>query len=705
MNIIKINEEQHLGKHELNKLLKFIFSDGFIKISKGALRYKGENPKGGICIYSDSSSDSFLVLAGTTPTKLSMKGGYGVDKFARIFGRRDSETPETFTYQDILNVPDDNVVRYVCIKYRNTDVEVGTVSIDSNGILTGIGTKFTEVFRGQPLHSTKIRLISSENVNEYEVLNVVNDTQAVIQGAAFVPESNITYRVVGTFSYGTTIPEQNKYIYQYYDFEVLLRDSLSAVQEGLEYVLASVKSNGFTIEIKDLRLKYSVFQDQISVDGGLSTYNAIEQNMRILNPSEFYVVNIPDGSSLREIENIPKGKIFILEFVNAATLISNANGGNFSLGSSNLPVQSGSYVLIFRDYTDKNRVLAYSNTTDNILEIIENLEIGQLADVNYLYSPEINDILVYNGVFWVNANIFIFIRNFEHVFGKLQTLSYAPVLDPSIYPFDIVNKVVLISENGNSFRVNIPQNEVIFDIRIKRNNGVISAVPTGSVINLVFNYSSGTIPSAIEASDDSNFNEFDKGEILPQVILLQQGEVFTFFKTNTKWECIGFSQNLNYRLRIGLLNLQNLLNSTAEALNQRLLAIESDWTNYSIVSGNVDFPLVGDYVLSNVSRFAFKRFGKILHFSINILIEIQEPSPFVTITLPISLGFSFAPYFDSFFIGVQTFVGTGDSNPVMALIVPSAPTSFSILKNPTGGSSNFTVGSYYFRINGTIRIL
>ena len=105
--------------------------------------------------------------------------------------------------------------RWIVLSRAITHEEEGVVTIQQDGSLVGVGTKFTEVLRGQPNFPVKIRFTNSvNNVYEYEVVSVISDTSALLSGE-FTAQSGLKYSVVGAFTPGFIPSEENKNIYSY----------------------------------------------------------------------------------------------------------------------------------------------------------------------------------------------------------------------------------------------------------------------------------------------------------------------------------------------------------------------------------------------------------------------------------------------------------------------------------------------------------
>lgn len=150
---------------------------------------------------------------------------------------------------------------WIILRYASTHNEEGTVNISSSGALTGVGTKFKEVLRGQPDFPTKVKFSSSANTGEYEVVEVSSDTSATLAGS-FTTESNKKYSVVGTFTPGFIPLIENKQIYEYDSCEIEVVKSIDtpSLQAGKEFVIATVNYVAGVMDLDDVRYRYYLNQ-------------------------------------------------------------------------------------------------------------------------------------------------------------------------------------------------------------------------------------------------------------------------------------------------------------------------------------------------------------------------------------------------------------------------------------------------------------
>jgi len=148
-----------------------------------------------------------LVESGTNAETIKVNYLNAIDKDGNIVVK---------DFEDNISVPNDGNWYWVKASYATSNIEEGAVSIDSSGNLTGVGTKFTEVLRGQPNFPSTISFPDSvSNVLDYEVVEVIDDTNAKLSGITFSAETDIPYRVIGTFTPGEVPSASEKGIFEY----------------------------------------------------------------------------------------------------------------------------------------------------------------------------------------------------------------------------------------------------------------------------------------------------------------------------------------------------------------------------------------------------------------------------------------------------------------------------------------------------------
>jgi hypothetical protein len=227
MSYLKIVEELFLGKIELERFQEFMKDSGFQKfISKIGTEF-------GLLDSLTNSFENGLVEQDLGAT-IKIKEIFGIDKDG-LFLSRSAITN--------IPVPQDSTWYWIKAYHSYNTRESGKVSIGADGTLTGVGTEFLKIFRGQPDFPTKIIFYNSiNNLLEYEVLEVISDTVASLQGI-FIAETDLEFSIIGTFTEGYIPPTINKYPlqYDYCTYEFVASDLMPTYVLGKEFFLARVK--------------------------------------------------------------------------------------------------------------------------------------------------------------------------------------------------------------------------------------------------------------------------------------------------------------------------------------------------------------------------------------------------------------------------------------------------------------------------------
>lgn len=189
---------------------------------------------------------------------------HGIDVFGNyLFHEEQRQIP----------VPNDGNWWWVKVSHQFSNVEKGLFSISSSGDLIGsVDSELTKIFRGQPNFPSRIKFLNSTgNILEYDVLEVIDDQHAIIQHpalntlgvSAFVPETNLQLRIVGTFTPGVAVPLADKFIFEYDSslLQLVQENSLTnntrpSYIEGVEFYIARVKVVAGQLVIQDKRLDY-----------------------------------------------------------------------------------------------------------------------------------------------------------------------------------------------------------------------------------------------------------------------------------------------------------------------------------------------------------------------------------------------------------------------------------------------------------------
>lgn len=241
MSRLKFSSNLFLDVNELQRFNKFLEEDGWKRAMKAISKNFG--------IVKNASNSYFKVTARSgSNSVIVINAGIAFD----------SNMDAIVMTDDLeLSVGNTGSNRWVILSRAVTNEEQGTVSINSDGSLSGIGTEFTKVLRGQPNFPVKVKFNSTSNNGEYEVVSVTSDTSALLSGS-FVNQSNIKYSVVGTFTPGFQPTEDNKMIYEYdsYNIEVVDSEDRPAVSED-EFILAMISFDvSGSMNVSDERIRY-----------------------------------------------------------------------------------------------------------------------------------------------------------------------------------------------------------------------------------------------------------------------------------------------------------------------------------------------------------------------------------------------------------------------------------------------------------------
>lgn len=252
MSKLKFVPDLFLESIELNRFNKFLTTDGFYA------DFINNTEKFGIIKNNniDPSFNNFRTVTGTNSGTIKILNGFAYNNLReRII----------LNQIDNISIPQDGKKYFIKISYLASPIEAGTVSISTGGYMTGVGTEFTKLLRGQPDFPSLIQFNNSvHNLLQYEVLRVIDDTNAQLSGVFTTAESALNYKIVGTFTPGVIVSTDNQFIYQY-DSCTISIVSQDAVISGSyypqlikdkEFIIASVSNLGGVVTINDTRLDF-----------------------------------------------------------------------------------------------------------------------------------------------------------------------------------------------------------------------------------------------------------------------------------------------------------------------------------------------------------------------------------------------------------------------------------------------------------------
>ena len=257
---LKFSNNLFLGKEELGHLRSSLEDDGYKAYIKHIVTSYGIGRA-----LEDISFNSFKVIQGTDINNISIQPGFAFNLDLNVIENRSLSI-------DALQVPADGLPRFILLSSAESVIEEGTISLDVNGGIVGTGTLFTQVLRGLPNFASKISFPNSAtNTAEYTVANVTSDTvaQLNVPNNVITAETNVEYRIVGTFTPGKVIPTEDKFPLVKNSFSVTISDT-DISDELNTFRLASVINDGVVLSIIDQRSTniFTVGSGQTSSGGG-----------------------------------------------------------------------------------------------------------------------------------------------------------------------------------------------------------------------------------------------------------------------------------------------------------------------------------------------------------------------------------------------------------------------------------------------------
>lgn len=353
MSRLKFSPNLFLEVNELKRFNKFLEDDGWKRAMKSLVKSYG--------IVETKNNPYFKVTlkAGSNDTVIVNPGLAFDSNLDAIVLEEPME----------VEIPNTGSNRWIVLSRGVKNTEKGTVTVTSDGSVSGTGTEFLSVLRGQPNFPVKVRFPESRvNTSEYEVVSVSSDYNALLSGALYA-ETGVKYAVVGTFTPGFRPKDEDRMIYEYDACTITVVDSKSrpAVSAD-EFVLGMVSfSTGGTMSVTDERIG-SMFNNpyynaETPGDGGATNFS--EGSNPIVSLLE---VGIIDGFALQqqgcEVELIVEHGYTVrkYELVTSATVnvFTILDGSCNFLGTGAIP--NG----MFRGWLLYNRVnMLYATITDN----------------------------------------------------------------------------------------------------------------------------------------------------------------------------------------------------------------------------------------------------------------------------------------------------------------------------------------------------
>ena len=345
----------------------------------------------GIVTQSALSGNDFLVQAGSTSGTFKIANNcYAVDTDLLLLA---------LSAFDNYPVPNDSAWYWVKIHQRYLNTEVGTVSINTQGQLSGVGTKFTSVLRSQTSKApVKIVFYKEDstgtpqtvnNAGVYEITTLTDDLNAVLSGS-FVADSNLKYIVVGSISLGSTITSgQLAGLYSYDNCLVSLLPETTlniaptaGYTVGKDFYIARVSNTGGTLTIQDKREDYFISSSAKNLDSQLTTK---------INYSTSEIVK----SITNNTPTILEGCVGSISGINGALSLTSGsiywNGEIFNVNSQSVPNfgtnDNGYY------YFTVDTVVSINNIRSLILNVGASVPIGTLQFGSFDYTTLFTNLL------------------------------------------------------------------------------------------------------------------------------------------------------------------------------------------------------------------------------------------------------------------------------------------------------------------------
>lgn len=300
--------------------------------------------------------------------------------------------------QQRIEIPQINTWYWVKISHQYSSNEEGIFSIDQFGNLTGTDSKLTEILRQLPNFPSKVKFTNAVlNTQEYQVLEVIDDTSAILNGSNFAFETGLKLSLVGTFTPSIIIPEVDKYPFQFDSSLISLVEEEEINQkpghtEGQEFFLARLKVIDNQLIIQDKREDFITENSSSSLERG-------EANPLIgVEAVKFTDTNGNNESNLVEFSwNMRSTNWSVDTSSNILTLYGSSLGGryksvgDFQDGDFNgwrVYTENGSYSRVVSSVKSGNAI----NLLLDILEVNDYSETGGLTFLSQevLICPDVD---------------------------------------------------------------------------------------------------------------------------------------------------------------------------------------------------------------------------------------------------------------------------------------------------------------------------
>lgn len=363
MSNLKLSNKLFLGKEELNHLKKSIKEDGYLAYIKHDIQGYGI----GYTIH-DTNQDSFKVISGSAGGALSIQAGYAIDRSLNIMQNRSLDI-------DRLTIPADSSTYYILLSNATDTIEEGTLSIDASGVLTGVGTLFSEMLRGMPDFSSKISFPGSLlNTGEYRVASVTSNISAQLNvtSNSMSAESGVKYRIVGTFNRSHVPATADKYPFERNGYTVSVSTTDSSDGENV-FVLGTAVYDGTSLSIIDQRNR-NILTTGSGETGELTQVNplvGLEQVTYSGDKSSFHRNLMKVGWGFRSINTQ-----WTFDSINQEVIINSGAGGSWI---STAPFTTG----------DWDGWYLWAKDDGVFLRINSSTKVGSNINLNIEYTPSL----------------------------------------------------------------------------------------------------------------------------------------------------------------------------------------------------------------------------------------------------------------------------------------------------------------------------
>lgn len=329
---VKFAPDLFLEVAELNKFKESLDEQGFRKMFL-------ENSESFGLIKNLKTDPSFGNAKVERDTDL---GGDKTIKIAELFGVDSLGELLYSAQQTQIVIPNDGNWYWVKVSHAFSTRELGLINIAANGDLTGVGTEFLSILRGQPNFPSRIKFLNSvSNTQEYDIQEVVSDTQAILLGGPFSVETDLKFAIVGTFTPGITVPTDSKYPFQYDGVITTLvaettLNTRPTYTVDQEFFLARVKRVGADLVIQDKRIEHY----KTKASNTLTTIDIASNPLLGIEAVRFNHPFSPRDRNIVDVSWVYRSSNFTLTSNSNVLTLSSGEGGRFE---SNTQVTSGDF--------------------------------------------------------------------------------------------------------------------------------------------------------------------------------------------------------------------------------------------------------------------------------------------------------------------------------------------------------------------------